>query len=1057
MSVRSTFVRSFIVVAVITLISSAFALLITHPAAATLPPPPHRANDLERLPRLPDALTPDTDAQSVQAVNVSPWYRVAFQSARDDNWEIYFGNDDGSGQTRLTYHGDSDIQPRLNRGATRIVFASRRSGNYDIYTMNVDGSGVTRLTTSSGDDLLPYWSPDGSRIVFQSTRDGQAEVYVMNANGSGQTRLTFNSDYDGEAAWSPDGTRIVFVSKRTSGTTDYWLWTMNADGSNQQLLANQPYCGHPVWSPSGTRIAYDASGGDYWQNLWIVNADSSNAHQVFDEYGQMDTWAGSWSPNEQYIAITRIYYTYYQGQLYWTEAYVDGFDPVMGFTVRLSPSNADWRPDWQSLDITPPTASLGVPAAPARSPIGVTWSATDAQSGVGTYDVQVREGAGGSWTDWQSATTATSAQYAGIGGHTYYFRVRARDQAGNVAAWSAAPQANTTVEALPPTSSVGALPAFVKNQVTLQWNGSDPGGSGIETYDVQYRDGVNGAWTGWLTGTLNLTAAFSGESGHTYFFRARAIDKAQNLEGWPAGDGDASTQFYVWAISGLAKDNTGTPVSGITVATQPVAQATFTDDPDGLFTAYVVTDSMIYTTTWSKSGYGGLPPTPFEGGTSQPPNPQQGVLPAQDNGGPAFVTVSNLTPGQRYRVIVKGTWEYTYGVLIDAQWARHPSCAVPTDFCYYSPNVGFNGVYRAAQTGQTMVDPNHEYTYSWLADSPTLQLNLGDSQYWDNSGALTFEIFPEDQDRLDQTVFLPPADNVVLNGDFEAPAVDAWLMQGAITPTLANSFGHTGQHSLQLGSASVLEAGDSAATQVVTLTPEMSAPVLSFLIQPREISSTLVFNQGRGKSIDRAAADDRLFSVQLLDALTTTTLYSATLTAQDWTHHWFDLSPWAGQLITLTFSTTQVAGASAPVIYLDEISVGSAMPDVWVQAGAPTTGLRATSIVYQLTLGNQGGAPANGVMVTATLPADVTFVDASLPPVSASPVLTWNLGDFTGKSTPVALLITATIAATATNFSTLTADFEIGTTTGELERANNVARADTFVGLKVFLPVMQRQ
>ena len=134
---------------------------------------------------------------------------------------------------------------------------------------------------------------------------------------------------------------------------------------------------------------------------------------------------------------------------------------------------------------------------------------------------------------------------------------------------------------------------------------------------------------------------------------------------------------------------------------------------------------------------------------------------------------------------------------------------------------------------------------------------------------------------------------------------------------------------------------------------------------------------------------------------------------------------------------------------------GAGQPDVWVQASAPATNQRVTPIVYRLTLGNQGSAPANGVMLTVTLPADMKFVDASLPPVSTSPVLTWDLGSLTSKSTPVALLITTT--ATATNFSTLTADFEIGTTSGELEQTNNIAQTQTFVGVKVFLPVLQLQ
>jgi hypothetical protein len=63
----------------------------------------------------------------------------------------------------------------------------------------------------------------------------------------------------------------------------------------------------------------------------------------------------------------------------------------------------------------------------------VQWSYEDATSGVASYDVQARDGAGGTWVDWQTATSDTAATYTGaVPGHTYYFRVRARDEAGNL-------------------------------------------------------------------------------------------------------------------------------------------------------------------------------------------------------------------------------------------------------------------------------------------------------------------------------------------------------------------------------------------------------------------------------------------------------------------------------------------------------------------------------------------------------------------------------------------------------------------------------------------------
>ena len=75
-----------------------------------------------------------------------------------------------------------DGSPSWSSDGGRIAFDSLRDGNGEIYVMNADGSGQTRLTDDPGFDGSPSWSPDGSRIAFQSFRDGDAnpEIYVMN-------------------------------------------------------------------------------------------------------------------------------------------------------------------------------------------------------------------------------------------------------------------------------------------------------------------------------------------------------------------------------------------------------------------------------------------------------------------------------------------------------------------------------------------------------------------------------------------------------------------------------------------------------------------------------------------------------------------------------------------------------------------------------------------------------------------------------------------------------------------------------------------------------------
>lgn len=83
----------------------------------------------------------------------------------------------------------------------KIAFQSNRDGNFEVYIMNDDGSNQTNITNNPANDGSPAWSPDGTKIAFISNCDGNIEIYVMNADGSNQTRLTNNPAEDSQPSW----------------------------------------------------------------------------------------------------------------------------------------------------------------------------------------------------------------------------------------------------------------------------------------------------------------------------------------------------------------------------------------------------------------------------------------------------------------------------------------------------------------------------------------------------------------------------------------------------------------------------------------------------------------------------------------------------------------------------------------------------------------------------------------------------------------------------------------------------------------------------------------
>jgi len=92
-------------------------------------------------------------------------------------------------------------------------------------------------------------SPDGKTIVF----DLVGHLYVMSIDGGKATAITSGMPFDSQPRFSSDGKRIVFVSDR-SGSTNVWI--SNADGSNAKQITsdtNSMFMS-PSWTPDGRYI-----------------------------------------------------------------------------------------------------------------------------------------------------------------------------------------------------------------------------------------------------------------------------------------------------------------------------------------------------------------------------------------------------------------------------------------------------------------------------------------------------------------------------------------------------------------------------------------------------------------------------------------------------------------------------------------------------------------------------------------------------------------------------------------------------------------------------------
>jgi len=239
---------------------------------------------------------------------------------------------------------------------------------------------------------------DGEWYIGVRTRD-QAGVWAPDAACDGPYRI------DTGPPTNPTGFDSSHdVEVWSNDDTIYINWWGAADGGSGVFGYGFAWTEYPSTTPDAVM-------------------DTTETHTTSEELDEGDSWyfhirtvdrADNWTP----------------GAVHWGPFYIDVTDPYFCW-------------------INPPTES-------DSSSFLVPWSCNDALSGIDCYDVQVRDGASGPWTDWQTCTTDTSATYTGAQNtHTYYFRVRAHDHAGNVSDYLAEDQ---TYVLLPPGVS-GFAPA----------------------------------------------------------------------------------------------------------------------------------------------------------------------------------------------------------------------------------------------------------------------------------------------------------------------------------------------------------------------------------------------------------------------------------------------------------------------------------------------------------------------------------------------------------------------------------------------------------------------
>jgi spore germination protein YaaH len=220
-------------------------------------------------------------------------------------------------------------------------------------------------------------------------------------------------------------TKRVPASKIILGLPYYGrAWSTDSSALHATNISGTEY-GASVNVTYATAVGYAADHGRLWDSIEQAPWTAYQKQTCTATYGCVTSWRELYYDDVQSLGARydMINRRDLRGAGIWALGY-DGTRPELH----------DLLADKFLRDTTPPvTGIVNMGSTQPDEGFEVTWKAYD-DTGVAAYDLQVSRD-GGAWATWLTGATGTSDVFLGSNGHTYAFRVRATDGAGNTSDW----------------------------------------------------------------------------------------------------------------------------------------------------------------------------------------------------------------------------------------------------------------------------------------------------------------------------------------------------------------------------------------------------------------------------------------------------------------------------------------------------------------------------------------------------------------------------------------------------------------------------------------------
>lgn len=203
--------------------------------------------------------------------------------------QIFLSNLEEREIKQLTFSG-ANYDPTWSPDGKLIAFTSKRDENFNIYIMDKDGSNQEPITDFGGDESSPVWSPSGEELAFVSNHDGKIGIFIKNLVTNEIRWLTYGLS----PKWSPNGEKILFQR-------DYYIFEINADGTNEKQITQELVLASTLeWCPDLTCIIYEsAMGVDNPIYLTVIDIKNGTEKKLFNGVSELQDFQYGLSKSSQ--------------------------------------------------------------------------------------------------------------------------------------------------------------------------------------------------------------------------------------------------------------------------------------------------------------------------------------------------------------------------------------------------------------------------------------------------------------------------------------------------------------------------------------------------------------------------------------------------------------------------------------------------------------------------------------------------------------------------------------------------------------------------------------